>query len=104
MIPGSRTNRRSPRVNPPVDPIEQDELASARSDAGSNEAFTFSKTPILPLVPPFSEDLFTEFMKVFIETTQAQVQVLAEPWERPLKARTPEIYWDESHMECYHFC
>ena len=40
-------------------------------------------------------------MKVFIETTQAQA--LAEPWKRPLKARTLEIYWGKSHMECYHF-
>ena len=43
-------------------------------------------------------------MKVFMETTQAQAQALAEPRERPLKARTPETYWGKSHMECYHFC
>ena len=43
-------------------------------------------------------------MKVFIETTQAQVQALAEPRKRPLKARTPETYWGQSYMECYHFC
>ena len=39
-----------------------------------------------------------------METTQAQVQALAELWERPLKARTPEIYSGKSHMGCYHFC
>ena len=37
-----------------------------------------------------------------METTQAQV--LAEPQELPLKARTPETYWDKFYMECYHFC
>ena len=41
-------------------------------------------------------------MKVFMETTKAQV--LAEPREQALKAWTPETYWDNSHMECYHFC
>ena len=43
-------------------------------------------------------------MKVFMETTQAQAQALAEPQERPLKARTSEIYSGKSHMDCYHFC
>ena len=43
-------------------------------------------------------------MKVFMETTQAQVQALAEPREHLLKARTPEIYSEKSHMGCYHFC
>ena len=95
MAPGSRTTRRSPRVNPPVDPTEQDELAGAqggRSDANSDEAPTPPEAPTPTLVPPTSEDLFTKFMKVFMETTQAQAQALAEPWERPLKARTPETY------------
>ena len=108
MAPGSRA-RRSPCVNTPVNPVgELDELAGqdpARgSNVGSNEAPTPPKASTPPLVPPTSEDLFTKFMKVFMETTQAQAQVLAEPRERPLKARTPETYWGKSHMECYHFC
>ena len=106
MAPGSRTTQRSLRVNPPVDPTEQDELAGAqggRSDAGSDEAPTPPEISTPPPAPT-SEDLFTKFMKVFMETTQAQAQALAEPRERPLKARTPETYWGKSHMECYHFC
>ena len=112
MAPGSCA-RWSPCVNLPADPTgEQNELAGQGPirgfNAGSNEAPT--KAPIspeahtLPLVPPSTEDLFTKFMKVFMETTQAQVQVLAEPRERPLKAWTPETYWGKSHMKCYHFC
>ena len=31
-------------------------------------------------------------MKMFIETTQAQAQALAEPQERLFKAKTSEIY------------
>ena len=105
MAPGSRTTRRSPRVNPPVDPTEQDELAGAqgrRSDTGSDKAPIPSEAPTPPLVPPPAKDLFTKFMKVFMETTQAQA--LAEPRERPLKTRTPEIYWSKFHIDCYHFC
>ena len=112
MAPGSRTTCRSPRVNTPVDPAgELDELASAqgparKSNAKSDEAPT--KAPIspeastLPLVPPTSEDLFTKFIKVFMETTQAREQL--EPRKRPLKARTPETYSGKSYMDCYYFC
>ena len=87
MAPGSRA-RRSPRVNPPADPTgEQDELAGQgpvrRFNAGSDEAPTEAPTPLEaptpPLIPSSTEDLFTKFMKVFIETTQAQAQ--AEPRE-----------------------
>ena len=110
MAPGSCACR-SPRVNTLVDPAgELDELAGAqgpakRSNAGNDEAPTEAPTPpeasTPPLVPPTSEDLFTKFMKVFMETTQAQA---TEPRERPLKARTPETYSGKSHMDCYHFC
>ena len=113
MAPGSCACR-SPRVNTPIDPAtELDELAGAqgptrRSNAGSNEAPTEAFTPPEASTPPFipliSKDLFTKFMKMFIEITHAQAQALTEPQERPLKARTPETYSGKSHMDCYHFC
>ena len=113
MAPGSRTCQ-SLCVNTPVDPAgELDELAGAqglakRSNAGSDEALTEAPTPLEastpPLIPPTSKDLFTKFMKVFMETTQAQAQALAEPREHSLKAKTPETYWGKFHIECYHFC
>ena len=80
MAPGSCTTQRSSRVNPPADiPGEQDELAGVpeRSNASSDKATTSPEAPILPLVSPLAEDLFTKFIKVFIEMTQ--VQALAEP-------------------------
>ena len=111
MAPGSCAHWSS-HVNTPVDPAQElDELAGAQglargSNAGSNKASTEASTPpeapTLPLVPPPTEDLFTRFIKVFMETTQ--VQALAEPRERLLKARTLEIYFRKSHMDCYQFC
>ena len=108
MASGSRITRRSSRVNTPVNPAgELDELAGAQgpakgSNAGSNEALTLSEAFTPPFVPPISEDLFTKFIKVFMETTQAWDQL--KPQERLLKARTPETYSGKSHMDCYHFC
>ena len=91
MAPGSCACR-SPHVNTPVDPArELDELDNAqaptrRSNTGSNKAPTKAPTsleaPTPPLVPLPTEDLFTIFMKVFMEKIQAQA--LAEPQERPL--------------------
>ena len=113
MAPGSRTIRRNHCINTSVNPAgELDELAGAqssakRSNAGSDEASTEAPTPSEASTPPLIpslEDLFTKFMKVFMETTQAQVQALTEPQECPLKARTPETYFGKSHMDCYHFC
>ena len=99
---------RSPCVNTPVDPAEElDKLAGAqssakRSNAGSDEAPTFPEASTPPLALFTSKDLFTKFMKVFMETTQAWNQL--EPRERSLKARTPETYSRKSHMDSYHFC
>ena len=112
MAPGSRTTHQSPRINTPINPAgELNELAGAqgpakRSNTRSDEALTEALTPpeasIPPLIPPTSEDLFTKFMKLFIEMTQAREQL--EPWECSFKAKTPEIYSGKSHMDCYHFC
>ena len=98
MALGSRAWR-SPCVNTPVDPAgELDELAGTqgpakRSNAGSDEAPTKAPTPpeapTPPLVPPTSENLFTKFMKVFIESPQAQTQ-----HNRRHESATP-ITWSE---------
>ena len=77
----------------------QDELVGAKSNTSSDKALTSSEAPTLPLIPLPAKDLFTKFMKMFIETTQTQTELQ----ERLLKAKTPETYWGKSHMECYHF-
>ena len=114
MALGSRIIRQSPCVNTPVNPAEElNKLVGAqspakRSNAESNEAPIEASTPLetltLTLIPPTSENLFIKFMKVFMETIQAQDQEQLEPQKRLFKARTPETYPRKSHMDCYHFC
>ena len=110
MAPGSRTQR-NPYVNLSANPTgEQDELAGQSPvqgfNAGSDEALTKAPTPPEAptplLVPSSTKDLFTKFMKVFMEMTQAQA--LAEPRKQPLKARSLKTYFGKSYMDCYHFC
>ena len=111
MAPRSRSCQSS-RVNTPVDPTgELNKLAGAqaparRSNAGSNKASTKApippKAPTSPLVPSPTENLFIRFMKVFMETFQAQA--LTKPRERLLKVRTPETYSGKSYLDFYYFC
>ena len=114
MAPGSHITCRSLCINIPGNPAGGlDELAIAQGsarkfNAGSDEAFIivpiFLETPTSFLIPPTSKDLFIKFLKVFMEMTQAPDQEQLELQERPLKARTPEIYFGKFHMDCYHFC
>ena len=83
MALGSRA-RRSPCVNTLVDPAKElNKLAGAQSptrrlNAGSDEAPIPPEASSPPFVPFTSKNLFTKFMKVFMEIMQAQVQALAE--------------------------
>ncbi len=63
-----------------------------------------------PVAPP--NDLFQEFMRTFMERTQAPAApaALAAPaaearddTDRPLKPRNPDLYYGHSHMECFYF-
>ena len=104
---------RSPCVNTLIDLAKNlDELANAqgqakKSNAGSNEASTKAPTPLealIPLLVPFTfENLFTKFMKMFMETTQARDQEQLKLQERSLKVRTPKTCFGKSHMDCYYF-
>ena len=78
MTPGSYTTWRSPRVNFLANiPGKQNELAGALSNAASDKTPTPPKASTSSLVPPLAKNLFTKFMKMFMEMTNAQA--LVEP-------------------------
>ena len=97
-------------INAPANSIEQDKLSgqgsAKRSNVGSDKAptkvFISPEALISPFIFPSTENLFTRFMKVFMETTHAQA--LAELQECPFKARTLDTYFRTSYMDCYYFC
>ena len=91
---------RSPRQNPP--PTSKDEPAGAAPTEGSG-----TPTPTLAVVPNLDNELFKQFIKAYLEAqtpalTAAKMD--AEPRERSLKARLPDLYYGASHIECYWFC
>ena len=111
MAPRSCIIRQSFWINISADFTgELDELVGAqgptkRSNIGSNEALTPPKASILLLVPSPTKDLFTKFMKMFIEMTKTQAwdREQLEPQKHPLKARTSDTYSGKSHIDYYHF-
>ena len=108
MTPVSRTTYWSFCVNILVDPARKlDELTGAqglarKSNVGSSEDPIPAEAITLSLIPP-PKDFFTKFIKVLMEITQAQAQILAKPRKHPLKARTLKTYSEKSHIDCYHF-
>ena len=107
----------SPRRNPPLG--GEDELAGGSPEdltEGSNTptpspSTSRAQTPASAQVPtpPTNEGLFQQFMKAYLENqNQNQVPppalILAELREQPLKARFPDLYYENSHLDCYRFC
>ena len=117
---------RIPYGNPP--PIGEDELAGVAPVAAlTNDSGTFSHTPAVSYIPTFAPapplapaELVAKYtnadlqratklvLKLFGEgQQQAQIQMAPpalEPQERPLKPWFPDLYYSNSHIDCYRFC
>ena len=109
--------RRNPHRNPP--PGSEDELTEGPSGAPTEGSNTPTpSTPASPAQTPASaqapapssnKGLFQKFMKAYLENQHqnqapppAPIQV--ELREQPLKARFPNLYYGNSHLDCYRFC
>ena len=123
MAPGGSRPRCSPRQNPLLIDSVEDELVRDPGSVGNSHSSSTSPAPscnltpgpdlvsamILAPVPTLTpalvaiNELFKKFMKAYLETKQGPKQPPAER-EQSLKAKGPEVYYDKSHMDCYHFC
>ena len=129
MSPGGSRPCRFPRRNlPPLDPVE-DELAKEPGPVGGSHSGSTSPAlscnptpgpalnpalnpapvpapipaPVPAPAPPSSDELFRQFMRAYLESNQGPKLPPAEH-ERSLKAKVPKVYYDKSHMDCFHFC
>ena len=110
---GPRT-RQSPRRNP--SPAGEDELAGgAPTDGSVTSAPTpaISRAPIPAPAPAPAPpggtytdvDLQKATKLALNSVVQSQAHAPAtKPQEKSLKARFPDLYWDNSHQDCYRFC
>ena len=55
-----------------------------------------------PPVPKYTEEDLQRILKTVLEARAPTTS--EEPWDKPLKAHSPDVYRRKSHMECYNFC
>ena len=56
----------------------------------------------IPPVPKYTKKDLQRILKTVLE---ARAPTTSEkPWDKPLKARSSDVYRGKSHMECYNFC
>ena len=101
---------RSRYWNPP--PAGKDELPGAAFTEGNSiptPTPAVSRAPIHThaIVLSLNNKLLKSFMKVYLEA-QVPAQIAPEidlkPCEQTLKARFPNLYYNNLHMDCYWFC
>ena len=98
--------------NPPC--TGEDKLAGATPTEGSG---TPTPTPVVSRAPTpapatapaaaLSSDnkLFKQFMKAYLKAqVPGRTEVDSEPCKQSLKARFPDLYYSNSHMDCHQFC
>ena len=109
--------RRSPRRNPL--PGGEDELA--RGPPGASTKGSNTPTPSSPAsraqtpasaqasTSSSNKGLFQQFIKAYLENQNKNqapppAPIQAELREQLLKARFPDLYYGNSHLDCYRFC
>ena len=108
MAQGSRSWKNVPLST--VSPSKSEQLASPEkktpvpSDMGPPDA----PAPDAPVPAPglaltSTDELFKQFIKAHLKA-QTLAPIEAEPREQPLKACFQNLYYGNSHMNCYHFC
>ena len=105
-------------------PNGKDELAISALKVSTNDNRTPTCTPAmshtptpalgLPLVLANSTAKYSEkdLQRILKTVLEARVPAPAlhllvfpnRPYERPLKARFPDLYHSKTHIECYNFC
>ena len=92
---GSDTFTLAPAVSRVPTPTPSDALVAA-----------LSLSPALAATVPSSDNkLFKQFIKAYLEAqVSSRTKVDPEPRKQPLKAQFPDLYYGNSHMDCYRFC
>ena len=109
------------RCNPPFS--GKDELAGAPIEGNSTPAVSRALTPApaqAPALTPtpasapgppgrYTDEDLQRATKLALESfvkgqEHGQLQANSAPREQPLKARFPDLYYGNSHLDCYRFC
>ena len=89
-------------------PTGKDEPAGAVfTEGGSTPTPTPAPVVTPAVIPNLDNELFKQFIKAYFEAqtpTQIVAKIDVESCEHPLKARLPDLYYGDLHIECYRFC
>ena len=95
----------APSVAPPDSspPPESDNNLSDQpaGPPGANLPVAVVPAAALP-IPKYTEEDLQRILKTVLEARAPTT--FEEPRDKPLKARSPDVYRGNSHMECYNFC
>ena len=99
-LPGSTPSRST-------SPLEDlDELSEPPVLSG-NPTPVPDAPPLAPSVAKYTEEDLQRILKTVLEArapAPAPITFPEGPRERPLKARFPDVYRGENHLDCYNFC
>ena len=95
-------------------PTGKDELAGVALTEGSGTpiltpvmfyALTSALATDPAVAPSLDNKLFKQFIKAYLEAQMpSQIEIDPEPCKQSLKARFPDLYYGNLHMDCYQFC
>ena len=98
--------------NPPL--AGEDKLAGAVPTESSGtptptSVMSHAPTPApataLATAPASDTKLFKQFMKAYLKVqVPGRTKIDSEPRKQPLKARFPDLYYGNLHIDCYQFC
>ena len=75
------------------------------SESSPTPDFSHNDGPVNPPAePPVAKYTEENLQRIFKTILKARALPSDGPREKPLKARSPDIYYGKSHMECYNFC
>ena len=91
--------------------LRKERISEAPSEPSLSAGLDY-KSAASPIVDPDAGSVGSPMAKYTEEDLQrivkavlvAQVPASDEPREKPLKARSSDVYRGKSHMECYNFC
>ena len=85
-------------------PGGEDERGLSRAPTKGSNTLTDSLTVSwAPIPTPLStNELFKQFMKAYLKSNQGPSQ-LSKEHKRLFKSKVPDVYYDKSYMDYYHF-
>ena len=116
-----RPRRKCSSAAPSVTPLDSSPPPESGDELSDQPAGPLTKPPVANApaaansIPKYSEDDLQQILRTVLEAqvpaptpvpapAPAPAPIVAEAPRKKLKARSPDVYLEKSHMDCYNFC